>query len=88
MQFLTQTALELIVRAKQERLLCVAAAADHTVHAAHRRWRPLLQRGLLDVLLVGWGEVVDGILDHVTRVHGLLQAAGDTLHWGAATYRV
>lgn len=88
MVLLTPSALELIVRAKQERLLRVAAAADHTVHAAHGRWRPLLQRGLLGVLLVGRGEVVDGVLDHVTRVHGLFQAAGDTLHWGTATYRV
>ena len=44
----------------------------------------LLQSGLLRVLLVGRGEVVDGVLDHVPRVHGLLQAAGDALHGGRA----
>ena len=46
--------------------------------------RPLLQRRLLGVLLVGRREVVDGILDHVARVHGLLQAAGDAFHGGTA----
>lgn len=85
--FLSRSALELIIRTKQERLLGVAAAVDHTVHAGHRRWRPLLQSGLLGVLLVGRGEIVDGILDHVSRVHGLLQAAGDALHRGTAAYR-
>lgn len=85
-QFLNGPALELVVRAQQERLLRVAAAADHAVHAGHGRRRPLLQRGLLRVLLVGRGEVVDGVLDHVTRVHGLLQAAGDALHRGTAAY--
>lgn len=85
-QFSNGSALELVVRAQQERLLRVAAAADHAVHAGHGRRRPLLQRGLLRVLLVGRGEVVDGVLDHVTRVHGLLQAAGDALHRGTAAY--
>lgn len=82
---------ELVVRAQQQRFLRVAAAAHHAVHVAHarRRWRrPLLQRGLLRVLLVGRREVVDGVLDHVSRVHGLLQAAGDALHWGRAAYRM
>lgn len=45
----------------------------------------MLQRGLLCVLLVGWGEVVDRILDYVVRVHGLLEAAGDALHGSTAT---
>ena len=30
---------------------------------------------------------MDGILDHVPWIHGLLQAAGDALHWGTATWR-
>lgn len=46
----------------------------------------LFQGGLLGILLVGRGEVMDSILDHVSRVHRLLQAAGDALHGGAATW--
>ena len=30
---------------------------------------------------------MDGVLHHVPRVHGLLQAAGDALHGSAATCR-
>lgn len=45
----------------------------------------MLQRRLLGVLLVGWGEVVDRILDNVVGVHGLLEAAGDALHGSTAT---
>lgn len=56
--------------------------------AARQRRPPApLQRGLLGVLLIGWGEVMDGVLDHVPWIHGLLQAAGDALHRGAATCR-
>ncbi|KAG7226528.1 hypothetical protein INR49_003850 [Caranx melampygus] len=76
-----------IIRAEEEGLLGVAAGADGTVGAGDG-WRcTLLQCGLLGVLLVGWGEVVDGVLDHVARVHGLLQAAGDALHRGTAACR-
>lgn len=64
--------LEFIVRAEEERLLRVAAAADGAVGAGDGRRGALLQRGLLGVLLVGWGEVVNGVLDHVTWIHGLL----------------
>lgn len=39
-----------------------------------------LLRGLLGVLLVGRGEVVDGILHHVPGIYGLLQTAGNALH--------
>lgn len=81
---MTFPALEFVVGAEQEGLLGVAAGADDTEGAADGRRGPLLQHGLLGVLLVGWGEVVDGVLDHVARVHGLLQAAGDALHGGAA----
>lgn len=38
--------------------------------------------GLLGVLLIGRGEVVDGVLYHVSWVYGFFQAAGDALHWG------
>lgn len=37
-------------------------------------------RGLLGVLLVGWGEVVNGILHHVSWVYGFLQTTGDAVH--------
>lgn len=83
----TFSALEFVVRAQQECLFCVAAAADGAVGAGDGRWYPLLQRGLLGVLLVGRGEVVDGVLDHVARVHGLLQTAGDALHGCTAACR-
>lgn len=83
-QSLTCSVLEFIVGAEQERLLRVAAASDGAVRAGDGRRHPLLQGGLLGVLLVGRGEVVDGVLDHVTRAHGLLQTAGDALHGGAA----
>lgn len=83
----TFPALELVVGAEQESFLCVATGTDGTVGAGDGRRRALLQRGLLGVLLVGWGEVVDGVLDHVPRVHGLLQAAGDALHRGTAACR-
>lgn len=65
-------ALEFIVGAEQERLLSVPVGANGAVGAAGGLRRPLLQSGLLRVLLVGGGEVVDGILDHVPGVHGLL----------------
>lgn len=77
-------ALEFIVGAEQQRLLRVAGATDGAVGAGDGRRRPLLQRGLLSILLVGRREVVDGVLDHVARAHGLLQAAGDALHGRAA----
>lgn len=77
-------ALEFIVGAEQQRLLRVAAATDGAVGAGDGRRRPLLQCGLLSILLVGRREVVDGVLDHVARAHGLLQAAGDAPHGRAA----
>lgn len=46
--------------------------------------RPRLQSRLLGVLLVGRGEVVDGVLHNVMWAHGLLEAAGDALHGGTA----
>lgn len=80
-------ALEFIIGAEQERLLCVSMGTDSAVGAGRRRRGPLLQSGLLGVLLIGWGKVVDGILDHVTWIHGLLQAAGNAFHRGTATWK-
>lgn len=78
------SALEFIVGAEQEGLLCVPTGTNGAVGAGHRGRRSLLQCGLLGVLLISRGEVVDGVLDHVTWIHGLLQATGDALHRGAA----
>ncbi len=76
---------ELVIRAEQQGLFVVAAGAEVAV-AAGEGWAPTsLQCGLLGVLLISWGEVMDGILDHVSWIHGLLQAAGDALHGGTAT---
>lgn len=81
----TFTQLKLIVGAEQQGFLIVAGV--QTAVVAGQGWcgDPLLQRGLLGVLLVSWREIVDGILNHVSRVHGLLQAAGNALHGGTAT---
>lgn len=80
--------LELVIRAEQQSLLVVAGAAEavgaRQAVGATVPVGPGLQRGLLRVLLVGGREVVDGVLHDVVRVHGLLEAAGDALHGGAA----
>lgn len=78
---------EFIIRAEEEGLLSVSPGAEVTVAAGEGGHPATLQGGLLGVLLVGRGEVVDGVLDHVSRVHGLLQAAGDALHRSTATCR-
>lgn len=78
---------ELVVRAEQQGFFVVAAGAEVTVAAREGRPPAPLERGLLGVLLISRGEVMDGILDHVSRIHRLLQAAGDALHWGTATWR-
>lgn len=81
--------LEFIIRAQQEGLLVVTGAGaavgarDHV--AAIAPGGTVLQRRLLCVLLVGWREVVDRILDNVMGIHGLLEAAGDALHGSTAT---
>lgn len=54
--------------------------------AGQRRPPASLQRGLLGVLLVGRGEIMDGVLDHIPGIHGFLEAAGDALHRSAATW--
>lgn len=43
-----------------------------------------LLHGLLRVLLVGRGEIVDGVLDDILRAHRFLQPAGNALQWGQA----
>lgn len=79
--------LKLIIRAKQQGFLIVPGVHAAVITGYGRCGDSLLQGGLLGVLLVGWGEIVDGILNHVSRIHGLLQAAGDALHGGTATLR-
>lgn len=64
--------LKLIIGAKQQGFLIVPGAHAAVIAGYGRCGDPLLQGGLLGVLLVGWGEIVDGILNHVSRVHGLL----------------
>lgn len=77
--------LEFIIRDNQQdfvRFLGALAAATCACLAVVLAGLYHLLGGLLGVLLVGWGEVVDGILDHVPRVHRLLQTTGDALHGG------
>lgn len=79
--------LKLIIGAEQEGFLIVPRAYGAMITGDRRGSHSLLQRRLLGVLLVSWGEIVDSILNHVSRVHGLLQAAGDALHGGTVTLR-
>lgn len=58
---------ELVVRAEQQCFLVAAA-----VGAAQR-----FAAALLCVLLIRRREVMDGVLQHVARIHRLLQTAGD-----------
>lgn len=78
---------ELVVGAQQQGLFIVPTGADGAVAAGQGRAATSLQRGLLRVLLIGRRKVVNGVLDHVARVHRLLQAAGDALHWGTTAWR-
>lgn len=80
--------LELIIRVDQGdfvRLLRVLADG-RALLAVLVRLHHLL-RGLLRVLLVGWREVVDGVLHHVSRIDGLFQSAGDAVHGGDIIYK-
>lgn len=83
--------LELVIRAEQKSLLIVTCTAKAVgpgkAVCAATPGGARLQRGLLCVLLVGRGEVVDGVLHDVMRVHGLFEAAGDALHGGTAACR-
>lgn len=78
--------LKLIVRAEQEGFLSVPCA--HRAVAAGDGWSfdPLFQSRLLCVLLISWREVVNGVLNHVPGVYGLLQAARDAFHGSRATW--
>lgn len=76
---------ELVIRAEQKRLFVVSAGAEVTVAAGQGRPPTSLQRGLLGVLLICRREIMDGVLDHVTWIHGFFQAARNTLHWSTAT---
>lgn len=64
--------LKLIIGAEQEGFLIVPRAYGAVIAGDRRGCDSLLKRGLLGVLLVSWGEIVDGILNHVSGVHGLL----------------
>lgn len=78
--------LKFIIRAQKQGLLIVTdtrgAMRTWNDVIAIPPWWSMFQGGLLCVLLVGWGEVMDSILDNVVGVHGLLKAARDALHWG------
>lgn len=72
--------LELIIRGNQHDFVRLAGAlAARGYFSVHAGLDHLLC-GLHGVLLVGRREVVDGILNHVSWVDGLLQAAGDAVH--------
>lgn len=77
--------LKLIIRAEQEGFLSVPCT--HRAMATGEGWcfDPLFQSGLLSVLLISWREVVNGVLDHVPRIYGLLQATRDAFHRSRAT---
>lgn len=66
---------ELVIRTEQQGLFIVPSGAEVAVASGQRRPPASLQCGLLGVLLIGWREVMDGVLDHVSWIHGLLQAA-------------
>lgn len=66
---------ELIIRTEQQGLFIVPPGAEVAVAPGQGRPPASLQCGLLGVLLIGWREVMDGVLDHVSWIHGLLQAA-------------
>lgn len=76
---------ELVIRTQQQGLFIVPPGAEVAVAAGQGRAPASLQRGLLGVLLIGGREVMDGILDHVSWIHGLLQAARDAFHGSTAT---
>ena len=80
--FLLEKCLKFIIGGNQHDFVRLAGALVARGHSSVRAGLDHFLCGLLGVLLVGWGEVVDGILYHVSRVYGLLQAAGDALHWG------
>lgn len=77
---LLEKCLELVIRGNQHDFVRLAGALVARGRFSVRAGLDHLLCGLLGVLLVGWGEVVDGVLYHVSRVYGLLQTTGDALH--------
>lgn len=72
--------LEFIIRSNQHYFVRLAEALVACGHFSIRAGLDHLLSGLLGVLLVSWGEVVDGILHHVAWVHGLLKTTGNAMH--------
>lgn len=72
--------LELIIRCNQHDFVGLAGALVSCGCFSVGAWLGHLLRRLLGVLLIGWGEVVDGVLHHVSWVYGFLQTTGDALH--------
>lgn len=79
---------ELVIRTEQQGLFVVPAGAEVAMAAGEGWPCTSIQCGLLGVLLICRGKVMDGVLDHVTWIHRFLQAAGNALHWGTATWRL
>lgn len=77
---LLEKSLELIIRGNQHDFIRLAGALVACVRFSVHAGLDHLLRGLHGVLLIGRGEVVDGVLYHVSWVYGLLQTAGDALH--------
>lgn len=77
---LLEKCLELIIRCNQHDFVRLAGALDACGRFSIRAGQGHLLCGLLGVLLVGWREVVYGVLHHVSRIYCLLQTAGDALH--------
>lgn len=72
--------LELVIGGDQHDFVRLAGALVARGYFSVHAGLDHLLCGLHGVLLVGRREVVDGILDHVSWVDGLLQAAGDAVH--------
>lgn len=72
--------LEFIIRGYQHDFVRLAGALVARGHFPIGAGLDHLLCGLLGVLLVGWRKVVDGILNHVSWVYGLLQTTRDALH--------
>ena len=77
---LLEKSLELIIRGNQHDFIRLAGALVACVRFSVHAGLDYFLRGLHGVLLIGRGEVVDGVLYHVSWVYGLLQTAGDALH--------
>lgn len=78
---LLEKCLVLIIRCNQHDFVRLAGALAACGHFSICGGQGHLLCGLLGVLLIGWREVVDGILHHVSRVYRFLQTTGNALHW-------